>query len=147
MPAKGSTKNAKKMVRDVMTTDPVCVTPDTTIMDAAKKMSSADIGDVLVRDGSKVSIVTDRDVVVRAIAEGRDPAKTFVRDICSTDVETVTPDTPIATAIGLMRDKAIRRLPVVEDGQAVGIVSLGDFAEEQDPKSALADISSAPPNN
>jgi CBS domain-containing protein len=147
MPAKGSTKNSKKMVRDVMTADPVCVTPDTTIMDAAKKMSSADIGDVLVRDGSKVCIVTDRDVVVRAIAEGRDPAKTFVRDICSTDVETVTPDTPIATAIGLMRDKAIRRLPVVEDGQAVGIVSLGDFAEEQDPKSALADISSAPPNN
>jgi CBS domain-containing protein len=147
MPAKGSTKKNGQKVRDVMTTNPVCVTPDTTIMDAAKKMRAEDIGDVLVQDGGSVCIMTDRDVVVRAIAEGRDPASTLVRDVCSTDIETVTPDTPITTAIGLMRDKAIRRLPVVEDGQPVGIVSLGDFAERQDPKSALADISSAPPNN
>ena len=91
--------------------------------------------------------MTDRDVVIRVIAEGRDPATTKVADVCSTDVATVSPETPIATALGLMRDKAIRRIPVVEDGQPVGIVSLGDLAERQDPKSALADISSAPPNN
>jgi CBS domain-containing protein len=138
---------AKEKVRDVMTTNPVCVDPDTSVVDAAKKMSEREIGDVLVQNGVDVCIVTDRDVVVRVVAEGRDPANTRVRDVCTTTVETVTPDTPIATAVGLMRDKAIRRLPVVEDGKAVGIVSLGDLAERQDPNSALADISSAPPNN
>jgi CBS domain-containing protein len=138
---------AKEKVRDVMTSNPVCVDPDTTIVDAAKQMSKREIGDVLVQNGGDVCIVTDRDVVVRVIAEGRDPASTRVRDVCTSAVETVTPDTPIATAVGLMRDKAIRRLPVVEDGKAVGIVSLGDLAERQDPNSALADISSAPPNN
>jgi CBS domain-containing protein len=138
---------AKEKVRDVMTSNPVCVDPDTTIVDAAKQMSKREIGDVLVQNGGDVCIVTDRDVVVRVIAEGRDPASTRVRDVCTSAVETVTPDTPIATAVGLMRDKAIRRLPVVEDGKPVGIVSLGDLAERQDPNSALADISSAPPNN
>ena len=143
-----TTKDTKnKTVRDVMTSNPVTVTPDTTVIDAAKKMSTADIGDVLVQNGSGVCIMTDRDVVVRVIAEGRDPAKTTVGDVCSTDLATVTPDTPISTAIGLMRDKAVRRIPVVEDGRPVGIVSLGDLAERQDPESALADISSAPPNN
>jgi CBS domain-containing protein len=146
MTTKGTTKGGKK-VRDVMTGDPVTVTPETTVMDAAKRMSTADIGDVLVENGNGVCIMTDRDVVVRVIAEGRDPAKTTVGDVCSTDVATVTPDTPIATLIGLMRDKAVRRIPVVEDGRPVGIVSLGDLAERQDPESALADISSAPPNN
>lgn len=140
-------KNEATMVRDVMTTNPVCCTPETTITDAARKMAQEDIGDVLVQDGGKVGIVTDRDVVLRVIAEGRDPVNTRVGDVCSSDVATVSPDTPIATAIGLMRDKAVRRLPVVEDGKPVGILSLGDLAERQDPKSALADISSAPPNN
>ena len=151
MPAKNGSKtakgSAKKFVRDVMTANPVCCTPETTVMDAARKMRSEDIGDVLVQEDGKVCIMTDRDVVVRVIAEGRDPLNTRLSEVCSTDVATVSPDTPIATAIGLMRDKAIRRLPVVEDGQPVGIVSLGDLAERQDPKSALADISAAPPNN
>jgi CBS domain-containing protein len=140
------TKDAKN-VRDVMTKNPVSVPPDAMVFDAAKTMSEKDIGDVLVQDNGKVCIVTDRDVVVRVIAKGRDPKTTPVRDVCSTNVETVSPDTPIATAVGLMRDKAIRRLPVVEDGKPVGIVSLGDLAERQDPNSALADISAAPPNN
>ena len=146
MPTKGTSKSSKK-IRDVMTTNPVCVDADTTVVDAAKKMRADDIGDVLVQNGGGVCIMTDRDVVVRVIAEGRDPAKTFVRDVCSTDVTTISPDTTITEAIGLMRDKAVRRIPVVEDGRPVGIVSLGDLAERQDPKSALADISSAPPNN
>lgn len=151
MPAKNGSKSkgsgTKTKVRDVMTADPVCLTPDTTIMDAARKMRGEDIGDVLVQEDGKVCIMTDRDVVVRVIAEGRDPTNTSVGEVCSTDIATVSPDTPIATAVGLMRDKAVRRLPVVEDGQPVGIVSLGDLAERQDPKSALADISAAPPNN
>jgi CBS domain-containing protein len=147
LPTKNGKKDAQK-VRDVMTADPVCCTPDTTVMDAARKMRSEDIGDVLVADGDgKVCIMTDRDIVVRVIAEGRDPASTKLSDVCTTDVATVSPDTPIATALGLMRDNAVRRIPVVEDGRACGIVSIGDLAERQDPDSALADISAAPPNN
>ena len=145
--SKSGSTGTRKTVRDVMTAKPVCCTPETTVMEAAHKMRSDDIGDVLVQDGGSVCIMTDRDIVVRVIAEGRDPASTTLKDVCSTDVATVSPETPIATAIGLMRDKAVRRIPVVEDGRACGIVSLGDLAEREDPKSALADISAAPPNN
>ena len=87
-----------------------------------------------------------RDIVVRTVAEARDPATTTLADICSHALTTVSPTDSIEQAVQLMRAKAIRRLPVVEGGQAVGIVSLGDLAVERDPSSALGDISAAPPN-
>jgi CBS domain-containing protein len=90
--------------------------------------------------------LTDRDVVVRAVAEGRDPKSIKVGEIVSEDVATVTPDEPVDKVVSLMREKAIRRVPVVDGGRPVGIVSLGDLAVERDSKSALADISAAEPN-
>jgi CBS domain-containing protein len=84
--------------------------------------------------------------VVRILAEGRDPAATTLADISSHDLTTVSPEDSVEQAVQLMREKAIRRLPVVEDGRPVGIVSLGDLAVERDPDSALGEISAAPPN-
>jgi CBS domain-containing protein len=137
-----------KTVREVMTTRPVSVKKDTPVAEAARAMLDRDIGDVIVTDGEGVyGIVTDRDIVVRAIADGKDPNRTKVGEVASPDVETIPPDTTIENAVGLMRDKAIRRLPVVEDGRPIGIVTIGDLAEVRDPNSALADISAAPPNN
>jgi CBS domain-containing protein len=135
------------VVREVMSIDPVSLRSDAPFIDAAKIMEAAGVGDVMVNDGKGVcGIVTDRDIVVRGIAKGRDPATTPLSEICSQELTTVSPDTPIETAVDLMRQKAIRRLPVLQDGSAVGIISIGDLAVDRDPKSALADISVAPPN-
>lgn len=90
--------------------------------------------------------MTDRDIVVRGIAEGLDPRTNTLDDICSRTLTTVSPDDSIDTAVSLMREKAIRRLPVVKRGRPVGIVSIGDLAIERDRDSALADVSAAPPN-
>lgn len=110
-------------------------------------MRDADIGNVVVLDGQQTcGILTDRDVVVRAIAEGHDPAVTSLRGICSRNLTALSPRDSVADAVRLMRQKAIRRLPVVENHRAVGIVSIGDLALEKDPQSALGDISAAPPN-
>jgi CBS domain-containing protein len=92
-------------------------------------------------------IVTDRDIVVRSLAEGRDPTTCRVSDVCSPDIVTLTPDDTIKRAVDLMKQKAIRRIPVVEDGRPVGIVSIGDLAIEANGEKALADISAAPANS
>jgi CBS domain-containing protein len=135
-------------VRDVMTENPTTVEASATLVDAAKMMKRENIGDVLVvEDGKVQGIVTDRDIVVRAIAEGDDPSATSVRDIASTDLEVLDPDDSIEDALRKMEQAAVRRLPVVDDGEPIGIVTLGDLAREQDRDSALADISSASPNN
>jgi CBS domain-containing protein len=105
------------------------------------------IGDVIVLENNQVcGIVTDRDIVVRSVAEARDPAATTLADICSHAVRTVAPTDSVEQAVQLMRTHAIRRLPVVEDGRAVGLVSLGDLAVAREPDSALGEISAAPPN-
>ncbi|MEA2396763.1 MAG: hypothetical protein QOK25_319 [Thermoleophilaceae bacterium] len=135
-------------VRDVMTEKVETVEPSDSAVDAAKKMKSADTGAILVTDdGDLKGIVTDRDIVVNAVAEGKDPSDVKVEEIASTDTTTIEPDADIDEAIKLMREHKFRRLPVVEDGQPVGIVSLGDLAAERDDGSALGDISQADPNN
>jgi len=91
-------------------------------------------------------MVTDRDLVVRSLAEARDPATTTLADICSHPILSVSPTDSVEHAVRLMRTHAIRRVPVVDRGQAVGIVSLGDLAVERDPHSALGEISAAPPD-
>jgi len=118
------------------------------VMYAAKAMRENDIGDVIVLHAGRLfGILTDRDIVVRVLAEGKDPASTTVGDICSREITMVVPTDSVGQAVRLMREKALRRLPVVEEtGQVVGIVSLGDVALERDRRSALADISAAPPN-
>ncbi len=134
-------------VREVMTAEPVSMAAGFRLDDAARRMRDHNIGDVIVIDGTRVcGLVTDRDIVVRAVAEGRDPKLTKLSDICSTELVVVQPEDPLERAEQLMRDHALRRLPVVEGGRPVGIVSLGDLAVERDPTSPLAGISAAPPN-
>jgi len=88
-------------------------------------MRDGNIGDVIVLKDSQVcGILTDRDIVIRAVAEGRDLTATKVADICSQDLTTIAPTDEVEQAVRLMRDKAIRRLPVVEGGKPVGIVSI-----------------------
>ena len=135
-------------IRDVMTTNPETLPESTTVREAAEAMRANDIGDVVVVDdnGQLSGILTDRDIVVRVVAEGRDPRATRIGDIASRDLTAVSPDDPVDRAVQLMRAKAIRRLPAVDKGKPVGIVSIGDLALDRDPGSALADISAAPPN-
>lgn len=132
-------------ISDVMTKDPQSVSPGDSIQDAARKMKEAETGALLVVDGDELKgIVTDRDIVVNAVAEGNSDAT--VEDVASTDTTTIEPGSSLEDAISLMRENKIRRLPVVEDGKPVGIVSLGDLAIEADDDSALKEISSASPN-
>jgi len=135
-------------IRDVMTTDPQTLPESTPVREAAETMRANDIGDVIVNDdnGQLSGILTDRDIVVRVVAEGRDPRATRIGDIASREITAVSPDDPVDRAVQLMRERAIRRLPVVDKGKPVGIVSIGDLALDRDPGSALADISAAPPN-
>jgi CBS domain-containing protein len=136
-----------KHIRDVMTPNPVTLPATSNLVDAAIAMRDFDVGVVIVLDNGRVcGIATDRDIVVRAIANGIYPATAKLGEFCSRELTTVSPSDSVETAVHLMREKAIRRLPVVENGQAVGILSLGDLATEQEPDSPLADISAAPPN-
>jgi CBS domain-containing protein len=135
-----------KSIKDAMNTKPASLPASATIADAAQQMRELDIGDVLVeQEGRLAGIVTDRDIVVRAIAEGRD-VTSKLGDIVSSEVVCITPAESADDAIRLMRERALRRVPVVENGRPVGIVSLGDLAEERDPRSVLGEISGAPPN-
>jgi CBS domain-containing protein len=99
-----------------------------------------------MRSGEVVGIVTDRDIVVRAVAEARDMTATKLVDICTYAVITVDPDDPVETPIRLMRDRAVRRIVVVEDEVPVGVLSMGDMARRRDPGSVLADVVAAPAN-
>jgi CBS domain-containing protein len=134
-------------LREIMTQKPVTVEATDTVVAAARSMRDGNIGDVVVVDNDQIQgILTDRDIVVRALAEGRDPARTTVGEICSRELTTLSPNDAIGDAEKTMRARAIRRLPVVEGGRPVGIVSLGDLAVERNPDSTLGGISAAPPN-
>jgi CBS domain-containing protein len=136
-----------RYLRDIMTQRPVTVQTTDTVTAAARSMRDGNIGDVVVLEADRIQgILTDRDIVVRALAEGRDPTRTTVGEICSRELTTLSPTDAIRDAEKIMRDKAIRRLPVVEGGRPVGIVTLGDLAVERNPESALGGISAAPPN-
>jgi CBS domain-containing protein len=142
-----ATTKTKRTIRDLMTSDPVVLDASATVSDAARAMKARNIGDVLVRrDGKLCGIVTDRDLVVRAIADNpRDAGRIQLGDICTTDIASVSPDTEIDEAIRLMRERAVRRLPVIEGSRPLGILSLGDLAMARDRESALGEISAAPP--
>src|SRR4051812_36183338 len=135
-------------IRDVMTIGPTPLPATTSVHDAAIAMRDDDIGNVIVLDdkGAICGLVTDRDIVIRAVADDRRPSESRLGDICSRDLVSVAPDDAVEDAARLMREQALRRLPVIEKGKAVGIVSVGDLAIERDPESVLAGISAAPPN-
>ena len=134
-------------IRDIMSTPALCLDASDSVADAARCMCENDVGDVLVtRDGKLCGIVTDRDIVVRCIAQGDDPDDTRVERICSGPLTTLSPDDSVSSAVQQMRERAVRRLPVVERERVVGVVSLGDLACERDPGSALGTISAAAAN-
>jgi CBS domain-containing protein len=136
-------------VAEIMTPYPYAVSPDASLTEVALIMRDGEVGDVLIVDdeGHVDGIVTDRDIAVRLVADGRDPAVTTARDICTSSPVTISPDDDVSTAARFMRELAVRRLPVSQDGRLVGIVSLGDLALNEDPRSALAEISEQPANN
>ena len=130
-----------------MTTNPRTVKVDDTVLEAAQVMRDNDIGNVIVvEDGQVTGIVTDRDIAVRAVADGRDPGSTPVGDIATTGTQAIEPEASVDDALRMMREHDIRRLPVVKNGRPVGIISLGDLAVEREPDSTLADISAAAPD-
>jgi CBS domain-containing protein len=134
-------------VRDVMAGALVTVRSDQPLTVAARAMGERAIGAILVvDDGVLQGLLTDRDIVVRAIADGLDPAGTPVGEVCSTDLITVAPDDDIRTAVQCMRDHSVRRVPVVQDGRPAGVLSIGDLAIERDEQSVLAGISAQAPN-
>lgn len=120
-----------EMVRDIMQTDVITATPDETIAAIAKKMCDHDIGFVPIVDASQhvLGVVTDRDIVIRAVASNM-PLTTPAKQLMSTSsIQTVTPDTSIAATASCMGEGLVRRLPVVDQGKIVGIVTLGDVAQ------------------
>jgi len=118
-------------IREVMTPNPRTVSPDDTIQSAARIMRDEDTGAIpVVENGRPVGMVTDRDIVVRAVADGGQVSRP-VRDIVTTGVISVTPEMSTREANELMSEHQVRRLPVVENDQLVGIVSLGDLAVKE----------------
>src|SRR5690242_8848663 len=134
-------------IREVMTAEPAVVEPDTNLVDVARVMRDKNVGCVLVGQGQALrGLVTDRDLVVRGMARGAEPDRTEVSQVASDVTATVAPDDEIGRAIGLMRERSVRRVVVMEGDRPVGVVSIGDLAMERDPDSVLADISAAEPN-
>jgi CBS domain-containing protein len=132
-------------LRDVMTRQVATVHPNQTLEEAAKIMSEYNIGPVpVVENGQCVGMITDRDIAIRATAHNRD-SQTRVRDVMTHNIVTASADMDVHDAADLMAKHQIRRLPVVDNQQVVGIVSLGDLAVrdiyENEAGSALSDIS------
>ena len=116
-------------IRDLMTENPTTCEPSATIVDVAKVMATEDVGPVPIVEGERVvGIVTDRDIVVRVVAEGKDVTSTTVGEIASSDLITLTPDSNFQDAERLMSQNQVRRLPVVDGDRIVGIVAQADIA-------------------
>jgi CBS domain-containing protein len=126
-------------IRDVMTPNPRTVTPDDTIQNAARVMRDEDTGVVPVVDnGRTVGVVTDRDIVIRAVADGSQLSRP-VREIVTGNLVSATPDMSTREAADLMSEHQVRRLPVVENERLVGIVSLGDLAVKEGKDGRMGD--------
>ena len=137
-----------KKVRDVMTKNPVALSADSSVMDAAKAMSDHHIGTVVVMEMDRPSgIVTDRDITVRAVATGKDPSTTKLSDISSRTLAAVRPDQPVEDAATMMKSHDVKRVVVMSESKLEGIVSLADLARNNDDGDVEDDISRAEPNN
>ncbi len=125
-----------KEVKDAMTSNPCTIDADQTVAYAAKMMRDEDVGIAPVVEGERlVGTLTDRDIAVRVVAEGKDPQTLKARDVASTSLITVAPQQDLDEALRLMANHQIRRLPVVEgDGRVVGVLAQADVAEEAKPK-------------
>lgn len=136
-------------VRDLMSKSVVTITPEESAALAARLLSRHELGalPVCAADGTLAGIVTDRDIVTRCMAAGEEPGRVPVRDIMSPAPSVITPETPISDAARLMAQRQVRRLPVVEQGHVVGMLSLGDLARSRrtdtEAAEALSDISAS----
>jgi CBS domain-containing protein len=121
-------------IRDLMTANPCSVDADQTVAHAAKMMRDEDVGLAPIVEGDKlIGTLTDRDIAIRVVAEGKDPNATTVREIASTNIVTIDPQQDLDEALRLMAKHQVRRLPVVEeDGRLVGVVAQADVAREGD---------------
>ena len=133
-------------VKDIMTKPAIHITPGESVAVAARTLTHYNIGalPVCTPDGKLCGMLTDRDVVIRCIAPGKEAAKTMVRDIMTGRVESAQPDMDVGVAAHLMGRQQIRRLPVTENGKLCGMVTLGDLAKREnsimDAADALSDI-------
>ena len=134
-----------KKIREVMTPSPQTVRATSPAVEAAKMMKDADAGMIpVVEDGRLLGTLTDRDIVLRVVAEGKDPQSTTAGEIASTDPVTVQPDQDLDEALALMARHQVRRLPVVEEGRLVGVLAQADVAiagDEQQVGETLEQIS------
>ena len=129
------------LVRDIMTQRVVRVHPEECVAVAARQLAANNIGAMPVcsNDGRLIGVVTDRDMVIRCLASGKSPEKTRVREVMTGSVVSVAPDTGVHTAATVMGHRQVRRLPVVEDGRLVGMVSLSDLANREETSYDAAD--------
>jgi CBS domain-containing protein len=122
-----------KSIRDVMSSNPCAIDADKPVAHAAKMMKQEDVGLAPVVEGDRlVGTLTDRDIVLRVVAEGKDPQTVTAREVASTDLITIDPQQDLDEALRLMASKQVRRLPVVEEGRLVGVVAQADIAREAD---------------
>jgi len=123
-----------KKIQEVMTSNPCSIDADKPVSYAAKMMKDEDVGFAPIVEGDKlIGTVTDRDIAMKVVAEGRDPQSTTVREIASTNLVTIDPQQDLDDALRLMASSQVRRLPVVEeDGRLVGVVAQKDVAEQGD---------------
>ena len=136
-------------VHQVMTDSPRCVTPETPVSEAAKLMETEDIGSLPILDGDELTgMITDRDIVVRAIAKGKDPRGMPVREVASRELVTVHADDDLTDALQLMASQQVRRLPVVDkNNRLVGVLAQADVAAAAKEKSVgemVEEISKSP---
>jgi CBS domain-containing protein len=144
-----------QMIRDLMAKDVITLEAGATVREAARLMRDKDTGSIIVTRSEQLKgILTDRDIAVRAVAEGRDPDEVTVGEISTDSVATVPPDATVDDAINILREKKVRRVPVVDGGvgRHGGHAVRRDLADrhlilERDENSALAEISAAAPNN
>ncbi len=137
-------------INEIMSKNGVSLPFDTSIAFAAQRMRDANVGVILVteQDPTKLyGVVTDRDLIVRGLAVGRDPKEMKLAEVCSRQLATLSPTDEMGRAEELMAEKAIRRIPVMDGERLVGILSLGDLAIKKERESTLARISAAPPNS
>jgi CBS domain-containing protein len=121
-------------IRDVMTSNPCSIDAEKSVAYAAKMMKEEDVGLAPIVEGDKlVGMLTDRDIAIRVVAEGRNPDQTKVREVASNQVVTIDPQQDLDEALRIMAKHQVRRLPVVEeDGRLVGVVAQADIAREGD---------------
>ena len=126
--------------QDIMTRNPSCVTPDTRVQDAARLMKTEDVGiiPVVESQGSKklVGVITDRDIAIRVVAEGIASSSSTVRDVMTSNITTSAPDDSVKDVMELMGREQVRRIPIVDKGELVGIIAQADIVREADDKRA-----------